>query len=262
MSDVFEEVEENLRADQWKALAKRWWPVAAGVAGAAILVVGGIWFFDARKGWTGAEASQAYQRGIEAVEGQNLTAAEAAFAEAEDAGNPGYRALALMQRAALRVERNEMTEAVALFDEAADATNEPLLADAASLKAAWILMDSASLEDLTVRLSPLTEDGRPFRFHAREALALARLQHGQSDAARQQLQTLSLALDVPEPVRQRAQLALGMIESGSAAAIPGIVDAAARVAQADASQAAQRPGAAPGQPAPTPGAAAPAAPAQ
>lgn len=245
MSDVFEEVEENLRTERWIALAKRWWPVAAGVVGVVILIVAGFWFFDARKGWTGAEASQAYQRGIDAIEAENLTAAEAAFVEAGEAGNPGYRALALMQRAGLAVDRREFTQAVALFDEAADVTNEPLIADIAALKAAWILMDTASLEDLTVRLSPLTEDGRPFRYHAREALALARLQHGQGDAARQQLQALSLELDVPEPVRQRAQITLGLIESGSADAIPGIVAAAARVAETDAAEAA-RPGAAPG----------------
>lgn len=261
MSDVFEEVEENLRTERWIALAKRWWPVAAGVVAAVLLVVGGFWFFDARKGWTGAEASQAYQRGIDAIEAENLTAAEAAFVEAEEAGNPGYRALALMQRAGLAVDRREFTEAVALFDEAADATNHPLIADIASLKAAWILMDTASLEDLTVRLTPLTEDGRPFRYHAREALALARLQHGQADQARQTLQALSLELDVPEPVRQRAQITLGLIESGAAEAIPGIVAAAARVAETDAAQAAApgaQPGAAPGATPPS----APAAPEQ
>lgn len=261
MSDVFEEVEENLRTERWIALAKRWWPVAAGIVAAVILVVAGFWFFDARKGWTGAEASQAYQRGIDAIEADNLSGAEAAFVEAEEAGNPGYRALALMQRAGLRVDRREFAEAVTLFDEAADVTDEPLLSDIASLKAAWILMDTASIEDLTVRLSPLTEDGRPFRYHAREALALARLQHGQGDAARQQLQALTLELDVPEPVRQRAQITLGLIDSGSAEAIPDIVAAAARVAETDAAAAARpgaQPGAAPGAPEPT----APAAPEQ
>lgn len=257
MSDVFEEVEENLRTERWIALAKRWWPVAAGVAAAALLVVAGFWFFDARKGWTGAEASQAYQRGIDALQADNESGAEAAFVEAGEAGNPAYRALALMQRAAIRIENGETQEAVALFDEAADATNEPLIADIASLKAAWTLMDSASLEDLTVRLTPLTEDGRPFRYHAREALALARLQHGQSDQARQTLQALSLELDVPENVRERAQIALGLIESGAAEAIPGIVEAAGRAAETDAAQA-QRPGAAPEASAP----AAPAAPEQ
>ncbi len=257
MSDVFEEVEENLRTERWIALAKRWWPVAAGVAAAALLVVAGFWFFDARKGWTGAEASQAYQRGIDALQADNESGAEAAFVEAEEAGNPAYRALALMQRAAIRIENGETQEAVALFDEAADATNEPLIADIAALKAAWTLMDSASLEDLTVRLTPLTEDGRPFRYHAREALALARLQHGQSDQARQTLQALSLELDVPENVRERAQIALGLIESGATEAIPGIVEAAGRAAETDAAQG-QRPGAAPQASAP----AAPAAPEQ
>ena len=247
MSDVFEEVEDSLRSERWSALFRRWWPVAAGVAGAIALGVAGFWFMDARKGWTGAEASQAYARGLEAIENENVAAAEAAFVEVEAAGNAPYRALALMHRASLRLDRGETTEAVALFDEAAEVTREPLISDIARLKAAWALMDTASLADLTVRLTPLTEADRPFRFHAQEALAMARLQHGQAEAARQQFQAMTLELEMPEPLRQRAQIAIGLIESGSAAAIPGIVEAAGQAAaSAEAAQAgAQRPGAAP-----------------
>lgn len=258
MSDVFEEVEENLRSERWKRLFLRWWPAAAAIAGVAVLVVGGIWFLDARKGWSGAEASQAYQRGLDALQSEDQSAAEAAFVEVEGAGNGPYRALALMQRAALRLERGETTEAVALFDQASEATNQPMISDIAQLKAAWALMDSGSLEDVTTRLSPLTEEGRPFRFEAQEALALARLQHGQTDAARQQLQALTLELELPDSLRQRAQIALGLIESGTASSIPGIIEAAGRAAdQAEAeAAAAPRPGAtAPGAQAPAAGAA-------
>ena len=257
MSDVFEEVEENLRGERWKALFRKWWPAAAAVAGVAVLVAGGIWFMDARKGWTGAEASVAYQRGLDAIQSENVSAAEAAFVEVEGAGSAPYRALALMQRAAIRLDRGETAEAVALFDQAAEATNEPLIADIAQLKAAWALMDTGTLEDVTTRLSPLTEEGRPFRFQAQEALALARLQHGQTDAARQQLQALTLELEIPDSLRQRAQLALGLIESGTASSISGIVEAAGRAAETAQAEAA-RPGApAPG--APAPGASAPVA---
>lgn len=245
MSDVFEEVEESLRSERWNALFRRWWPVAAAIAGVAVLVVGGIWFWDARKGWTGAEASQAYQRGMEALQAENTEAAEAAFVEVEGAGNGPYAALALMQRAGLRLDRGETAEAVALFDQAAEATDAPMITDIAQLKAAWVLMDSGSLEDVTARLSPLTEDGRPFRYHAQEALALARLQHGQTDAARQQLQALTLALDIPDSLRQRAQLALSLIDSGAASSLPGIVEAAGRAAAAAEAEAAR-----PGAPAP------------
>lgn len=258
MSDVFEEVEENLRSERWNELFRKWWPAAAAVVGVAVLIVGGIWFMDARKGWTAAEASQAYQRGLDAMESQNEATAEAAFAEAEAAGSPPYRALALMQRAGLRVERGETAEAVALFDQAAEATDEPLIADVASLKAAWLLMGSGSLEDVTARLSPLTEEGRPFRFQAQEALALARLQHGQTDAARQQLQALTLELELPDSMRQRAQVALSLIDAGTASSLPGIVEAAGRAqAQAEAEAAAgPRPGAGiPGAEAPAAGAA-------
>lgn len=260
MSDVFEEVEENLRAEKWSTLARKWWPALAGAVAVAVLAVGGIWFLDARKGWTGAEASQAYQRGIEALEGEDSAAAEAAFTEAGDAGNPAYRALSLMQLAALRAAEDEMTAAVALLDEAAEVSREPMLSDIARLKAAWLLMDTGSLEDITARLSPLTEDGRPFRYQAREALALARLQHGQVEAAQQQFQALSLELDVPESLRQRAQVASAMIESGVAEAIPAIIEAAARAAETAQAEA-SAPGApvgpdqpsAPGQPpVPTP----------
>ena len=253
MSDVFEEVEENLRAEKWTALFKRWWPVAAAVAGVILLVVLGFWFFDARKGWTGAEASQAYARGIEALTSDDSAAAEAAFVEVEGAGNGPYRALALMQRAGIRITDGDSDEAVALFDQAAEAASDPVIADIAQLKAAWILMDTASLEDITARLEPLTGDDRPFRYQAREALALARLQHGQADTARAGFQALTLDLETPDSLRQRAQAALNMIESGVASSLPGIVEAASRVADTAASEA-QRPGA--------PAGAAPGAPAQ
>ena len=228
MSDVFEEVEENLRAEKWTALFKRWWPVAAAVAGVILLVVLGFWFFDARKGWTGAEASQAYARGIEALTSDDSAAAEAAFVEVEGAGNGPYRALALMQRAGIRITDGDSDEAVALFDQAAEAASDPMIADIAQLKAAWILMDTASL-------------------------ALARLQHGQADTARAGFQALTLDLETPDSLRQRAQAALNMIESGVASSLPGIVEAASRVADTAASEA-QRPGA--------PAGAAPGAPAQ
>ncbi|WP_296815648.1 tetratricopeptide repeat protein [Brevundimonas sp.] len=257
MSDVFEEVEENLRAEKWNALFRRWWPVAAAVAGVLLLIALGFWFFDARKGWTGAEASEAYARGMEALQSENEAAAEAAFVEVEAAGNAPYRALALMQRAGLRINQGETEEAIALFDQAAEATGEPMIADIAGLKAAWLLMDTASLEDITARLEPLTGDDRPFRYQAREALALARLQHGQADTARSGFQALTLDLETPESLRQRAQAALNMIESGVAASLPGIVEAAARAAEAAETEA-QRPGApaqggqAPGAPATPP----------
>src|SRR5690606_29834786 len=143
------------------------------------------------------------------------------------AGSRSYRALALMQRAGLLVSQEQMTEAVALFDEAAGATSDPLLADQARLKAALLLMDTAGFDEVSTRLTPLTEADRPFRPLAREALALARLQHGQTAEARREFVLLSLDQEAPEGVRERATAAIAMIDAGTATAIPGIIRAAA-----------------------------------
>ncbi len=227
MVDIFEEVEEELRSDRWKRLARTWLPWVAGALVLALVVALVVWGLDARKTHNAGEASVAYERGMTALaEGDNAAAA-AAFTEAADAGSPAYRALALMQQAGLAVSDNRLDEALTLFDEAADAAPDPLIADAAALKAAFIAMDAESVElaDIEARLTPLVRDGRPFQPFAREALALARLQHGQKAEARELLALLTFGQNVPEGVRQRAQAAIDMIDSGVADALPAIVAA-------------------------------------
>lgn len=225
MVDIFEEVEEELRSDRWKRLARTWLPWVGGALLLALIVALVVWGLDARKTHTAGEASVAYERGMTALSEGDTAAAAAAFTEAADAGSPAYRALALMQQAGLAVSDNRLDEALALFDEAADAAPDPLIADAAALKAAFIAMDSAELADIEARLTPLVRDGRPFQPFAREALGLARLQHGQKAEARELFALLTFGQNVPEGVRQRAQAAMDMIDSGVADALPAIVAA-------------------------------------
>ena len=61
-----------------------------------------------------------------------------------------------------------------------------------------------------------------------EALALARLQHGKTKEAREAFVLLQLGQDVPDSIRQRAQIAVESIDAGTAAAIKPIIDAAAK----------------------------------
>ena len=109
-------------------------------------------------------------------------------------------------------------------------------------KAALLLMDTASLEDVQARLEPLTEEGRPFRAFAREALAMAQLQHGKTAEARSTLVVLKNSLDTPREISQRAELALASIDDGTASNVPAITEAMARL---EAAAAAERTPAAP-----------------
>ncbi|QBX37706.1 tetratricopeptide repeat protein [Brevundimonas sp. S30B] len=228
MVDVFEQVEEELRSERLKRLARIWLPVFGGVLLIALIAALSWWGWQSWETSKADKASAAYDRGVELLEQGNAASARTAFEEAADVGNGAYRALALMQQAGIELNDNRPAQAVTLFDQAADAVRDPIMADAAALKAAFLVMDTdASLADIEGRLTPLAGDGRPYRAFAQEALALARIQHGQMQPARDALVQLQLGQDVPEQVRQRAQAAIESIDSGTASALAGIVAAQA-----------------------------------
>lgn len=253
--DVFEQVEEELRSERIKRFARIWLPIGAGVGAVALIGALGWWGYQTWQTNEADKASAAYQRGLEAAAAGNFDQAGQAFGEAADTGSRGYKALALMQQAALAVEQNKTEEAIRLFDEAAKAGKDPIIADAASLKAAYLLVDTAALDDLKARLEPLAGDKRPYAPLAKEALATVLLMHDKGADAREIFVQLQLGQDVPETVRQRANVAVQLIDSGTSGAVKKIVAEAIKLpAEAPAVPAAQAPvaqapAAAPAQPA-------------
>ena len=229
MVDVFEQVEEELRSDRYKRLARTWLPVAGGVLLVALVAALAFWGWDSWQTSKADKASVAYDRGMESLEANNPIGADAAFIQAAKDGNGAYKAMALSQRAAIALAANRVPDAIALLDEAAKASGDPLLSDPAALKAAWLAMDSETLEQVQARLEPLAKEGRPFSAFALEALAMARLQHGQVAPAREALVLLKNGLDTPEIVTQRADIAIAAIDAGAAAGLADIVRAQAAI---------------------------------
>ena len=155
--------------------------------------------------------------------------ADAAFVQAAKEGNGAYRSMALQQRAGIALAANRIPDAIALLDEAAKASGDPLLSDTAGYKAALLAMESETLEQIQARLEPLAKDGRPLSAFAAEALAMARLQHGQIAPAREALVLLKNGLDSPGILTQRADLAIAAIDAGGAPSLAAIVRAQAAI---------------------------------
>jgi len=224
VADIFEEVEEQLRSDRYIAIAKRSWPFAAGAAGVALLLSLGLWGWDRHQSGLQASASEAYNRGLDAVTAGDRTKAEAEFSAVAKDGPRGYRTLALMQEGALRLSDKKTAEAIAMFDQAAQVAPDQILADSARLKAAFVAMDNGMpLPELEARITPLTGVDRPYHVAAREALAMARLAAGKAKDARADFQALSLTLDADDATRNRAQAAVALIDSGAAANLPAVL---------------------------------------
>ena len=224
-------------------MARTWLPIGAGLLAVALVAALAWWGWQSYVTNQADKASAAYDRGMIALEANNPSGADAAFAEAVKTGNSAYKALALMQQAGIAVSANKTQDAVKLFDEAAKVAGDPIIADAAAIKAAFLLMDTAPLADIQKRLEPLAADKRPLHAFAQEALAMAQLQNGKTAEARQAFVQLQLGQDVPDDIRQRAQAGVQAIDSGTAAGLPAIVRAA--IALPAAAPAAAMPAAAP-----------------
>ena len=211
MADIFHEVDEEVRRDQLKKLWERYGLYAIVLA---VLIVGGIagWrgyqYWEARKA---AEAGAEFEAAIALSEAGKHKEAEDAFAKIAGQAPAGYRVLARMRVAAELADRDPKA-AVAAYDEiAADRSLGQTLQDAATLRAAMLLLDTAPLSDMQRRLDPLAEPARTFRHSARELLALSAWRAGDATAARRYLDMIAADGETPQGTRQRADMLSALI---------------------------------------------------
>ncbi len=212
MVDIFDEVDEELRAERAQKLLQRY----GGVLIAAALVV-----IAAAAGWQVWRWYQAKQDQAAATEflaamtladttgagtgDANRTAAIAAFGRLAAAAPDGYRTLARLRDADLKAAAGDLPGATALWDEVAgDTAADSLLRQYASLMWASHQIDQADPALLEARLRVLATPDNPWHALAEEQLALLDLRQGKQDAAKTTLRRLAADITAPNGVRGRA----------------------------------------------------------
>ena len=213
MVDIFDEVEEELRAERAQQLLKRY----SGLIIAAALVIIG-----AAAGWQGWRWYQARQDAAAASEfltamtladaataagmsASSRTASIPVFANVAASGPEGYATLARLREAALKADAGDLQGAAALWDQvAADESADRLLRDLASLLWAQHLLDKADPGQLNGRLKALAVPDNPWHALADEQLALLDLRLGKRDEAKTALSRLAADTTAPNGVRERA----------------------------------------------------------
>lgn len=224
MTDLFEEVEEQLRSDRYRQFARRFLPWMLGIAAIALIATLGYWGYDSYRTAQTGKASEAYAQAMDAYVTGDRAKAKQLWTDTSKSASPAYKALSLMHLAGYE---QKPADQVRLLDQAAEAAPDPLIGDAARLKSAFALLDTAPLKDLEGRLKPLMEDGRPYRLQAREALAFAKLNAGDLKGARGDFVLISQSLDAGQGAQQRAEAAMALIDSGSAKQVAAVAKAAA-----------------------------------
>lgn len=174
MSDVFREVDDDLRREQLKRLWQRY---GKFIIGAAVLVVVAVAvsviLTSMSEGRAAADGDRFYAA-VALETAEDYDAARAAFEALREDGTGGYPILADFHLASIDAATGNATAAVAAFDAIANNTNAGQeLRDVAAIRAAMLLLDSATYDQLEPRLAPLNVEGNAFRFLAIELLAVS-----------------------------------------------------------------------------------------
>jgi hypothetical protein len=215
VSDIFQEVDEEVRREQLKKLWERYGHYA--VAAAILLVAGvGAWrgyeWWEAKKA---AESGAAFEAAATLAEAGKRSEAEAAFAKVAADGTAGYRHLARLREAA-ELTQTDSKAAIAAYDKiAADGAVGQVLQDLAALRAGALLIDAGALAEAQRKLEPLAAAERTFRYSARELLVLAAWRAGDAAAVKRWSDMILTDLQTPSSTRQRVEMlmALGSAES-------------------------------------------------
>jgi hypothetical protein len=205
VSELFDEVDEEVRREQLKKL---WDQYSIYIIAAAILIVAAVggWrgyqYLEAQKA---AAAGAAFDAAIELSDQNKHAEAEAAFDKIAATASSGYRMLARL-RAAAEVATGDPKAGAKLYDEiAADRSVGTDQQDLARIRAAALLLDSDSYPDMLQRLEAATKPDATFRHSARELLALSAWRANDTTAARQWLDMIANDGETPSGLRSRAE---------------------------------------------------------
>ena len=205
MSELFDEVNEDVRRDQLKQLWNRYSIFI--VAGALLIIaaVGGWRGYQYLEGKKAAEAGAAFDRAVELSEQNKHTEAEAAFTELAAKAPAGYRLLARLRAAAELANRDPQAAAKLYDDIAADRSVGAPEQDLARVRAAGLLLETSTYPNMLQRLEAATAPGATFRHTARELLALSAWRVNDATAARRWLDMIADDGQTPPSLRSRAE---------------------------------------------------------
>lgn len=222
MSDQFiREVDEAVRQDEFKRL---WDKFGVYILIGAVLIVAGVASYKGWQYWQARQAAEAGARFVGALtldeEGKSQDAADA-FKKLAEKGPSGYRVLSRFQLAAAAAASGKTDDAVKMYDQlATDSSVGSVLRPFARVKAASLLVDTASLDEMKARVGALADATSPWRHSARELLGLTAYRTGNSAEAERYFTEALVDPGIPQGVRARAQMILALVVKADAPAAP------------------------------------------
>ena len=215
MSDIFAEVDADLRRDWWQAMWDRYGLLLIGGAVAIVLLVAIVVGYRAYQQSQNESASLRYEDLLQQMgEADSAARFELLSAFARQEAN-GYGVLAAFGAARAAAENADPNAALAGFDAlAARSDLARPMRDYARLQAAIVLVNQkANADDIAARLARLFDEGNALRPIARDILALAYFTKDAPLKARELYAEQLADPDATPLSKQRAQIMLSEVEA-------------------------------------------------
>ncbi|MEP6341738.1 MAG: tetratricopeptide repeat protein [Maricaulaceae bacterium] len=224
MVDFINEVEEELRKDDYNKFLRKYGPFLLGLIIAIVLIAAYFEFTKSRNDRNARSVSAAYVEASELAADGDVDEAVRRFTAIAEKSPNGYAGLSYMRAAALQLDKGEALDAVRLFDQAADVFEKPRHADLARLKASYVLVGQGRYDDARTRLIPMSQKDAPYEYLSRELLALTLKETGDVSGAKAEYSYLENIPGVPPTVQARAKQAMTIIRVAENLAAPTEID--------------------------------------
>lgn len=211
MSDIFQEVDEDVRRDKAEDLWRRY-QTPIFVVALLIVAATGAWSYYQDKRLKAAEAANARFVAAMALaeEGKNAEAAAAFDAIARE-GAKGYATLARIRAAEIRPDKKQAIKELNALGEDKDV--DKLMQQVAMLRAALLVLETGDREKMERALGPLMTSDGAFRYSAQEWNGLDALANDDFDEAERVFDKVLADKDAPQSMRQRASAYQGLLHA-------------------------------------------------
>jgi hypothetical protein len=204
VSDIFREIDEELRRDNFLKLWQRYGRYVIAAVVAVLAIAGGI------VAWRNHQLAQRQAQSVRYAaalsllhEGKDGEAAKLFASVAEGGG--GYGQLSVFEAADLAAKSGDRKTAIADYDKlAASSDLDPELRQMATLQSVMTGFADTDPQAVIEKLKPMTDPGSPWHATALELTAAARLKSGDKAGALETYKKLADDLAAPEGVRTRA----------------------------------------------------------
>lgn len=211
-SDIFREVDEDIRREQYKKIWDKFGVYIVSAAAAVIIIVAGYQYWNFRAKSIAATSGAEFMQAETLADSGKIDDANKAFSALVESGPAGYQTLSKFRLASGNAAEGKLDEAIKIYDQIiSDSSVDDTLRNFARIQAAMLLIDKGEHDKIKQHVGALAEGTGPWRHSAQELMGLSAYGAGNKSNSEKFYSKLVSDPTAPQSLRQRAEMMLSLL---------------------------------------------------